>query len=53
MFNRKPKATIAPLLKQWLSQLDAGQPLGGAPLAPLCEDEVLAERFLTHINQLQ
>ncbi len=53
MFNRKPKATIAPLLKQWLSQLDTGQPLGGAPLAPLCEDEVLAERFLTHINQLQ
>ena len=27
MFNRKPKATIAPLLKQWLSELAAGQPL--------------------------
>lgn len=53
MFNRKPKATVAPVLQQWLSALAAGVPVSAATLAPLCDDAVLAERFAAQINELQ
>lgn len=53
MFNRKPKATVAPVLHQWLSALAAGEPVPAAPLAPLCEDPTLAERFAAQVNALQ
>lgn len=53
MFNRKPKATLAPILQRWLSALAAGQPVVGAQLAPVCEDVALAERFAARLNELQ
>ncbi len=53
MFNRKPKATLAPILRQWLSALAAGQPVTGAQLAPLCDDDALTARFAARLNELQ
>ncbi len=53
MFNRKPKATLAPILRLWVSALAESQPVSGAQLAPLCADDALAERFAARINDLQ
>ena len=53
MFNRKPKATLDPILHQWLSALAAGQPVAGAQLAPVCADVALAERFAAGVNEMQ
>ncbi|MCC6709879.1 MAG: PAS domain-containing protein [Gammaproteobacteria bacterium] len=53
MFNRKPKATVAPVLQQWLSALAAGEAVSAAPMMPLCEDHTLAERFAAQVNELQ
>jgi len=53
MFTRKPKASLAPILQQWLSALSAGQPVTGEQLRPLCEDAALTERFAGQFNGLQ
>jgi PAS domain-containing protein len=53
MFNRKPKASVAPAIQQWLSALAAGEPLHAAPLAPLCDEPQLAERLVAELNHLQ
>jgi PAS domain-containing protein len=53
MFNRKPKATLAPLLQHWLSALADGQPLDAGLLAPWCADDTLAERFVARLDDLQ